>query len=59
MEALRFSETSVLRRVTRRHIPEGGILRSHRGENLNLKSYTVESWFVEPLKFESKDSDSL
>jgi hypothetical protein len=30
-------EMSVLRRVTRRHIPEDGILYSHRREN--LKSY--------------------
>jgi hypothetical protein len=33
------SETSVPTRVTRRHIPEDGILHSHRREN--LKSYTV------------------
>jgi hypothetical protein len=38
MEAIRSSGTSVLIRATRRNIPEGGILHSHRWEN--LKSYT-------------------
>jgi hypothetical protein len=37
MEAIRSSETSVHTRFTRRHIPENGILHSHRCEN--LKSY--------------------
>jgi hypothetical protein len=33
MEAIQFSETSVLTRATLRHIPEDGILY-HRRENL-------------------------
>jgi hypothetical protein len=37
MEAIRSSETLVLTRSTRRHIPEEGICPSHRLEN--LKSY--------------------
>jgi hypothetical protein len=37
MEVVLSSETSVLIRATRRHIPEGGIHHSHRHEN--LKSY--------------------
>jgi hypothetical protein len=37
MEAIRSSETSVHRRSTRRHIPEGGILHSHLHDE-NLKS---------------------
>jgi hypothetical protein len=37
METIRSSKTSVLTRVTRRHIPEDDFLHSHRREN--LKSY--------------------
>jgi hypothetical protein len=39
MEALRSTETSVFTTVTRRNIPEDGILRSSRREN--LKAYTI------------------
>jgi hypothetical protein len=34
MEVIRKSEMSVLTRTTRHHIPENGILHSHRRENL-------------------------
>jgi hypothetical protein len=34
MKAISFSETSVLTRATRHHIPEYGFLHSHRRENL-------------------------
>jgi hypothetical protein len=45
MEAIRSSETSVITRFTQRYIPEDGILRSHRREN--LKSYiTLTDWAV-------------
>jgi hypothetical protein len=42
MEALSYSETSVRTRDKRRHIPEDGILHSHRREN--LKSYTIHKY---------------
>jgi hypothetical protein len=38
METIHFSETSVIRRATRRTIPEDGILHSHRRENIKLHS---------------------
>jgi hypothetical protein len=44
MEALRSSETSVVTRVTRRHIPEYGILHCHRRENLT--SYNAMRFYV-------------
>jgi hypothetical protein len=40
MKAIRSSETSVNKISTRRHIPEDGILHSHRREN--LKSYILD-----------------
>jgi hypothetical protein len=39
METIRSSEMSVHTRSTRRHIPEDGIVHSHRREN--LKSYII------------------
>jgi hypothetical protein len=41
MEAILSSETLVHTRCTRRHIPEDGILHSHRREN--LRSYMLSS----------------
>jgi hypothetical protein len=43
MEALRSSETSVLKRATRRNLPEDGILYSHRHGNIN--SYKIIMWY--------------
>jgi hypothetical protein len=40
MEAIRSSETSIPTRTTRGHIPEYGILHSHRREN--HKSYIIK-----------------
>jgi hypothetical protein len=45
MEAICSSETSVHTTSTRRHIPEDGILHSHRREN--LKSYKRYRRFTE------------
>jgi hypothetical protein len=43
MEAIRSYETTILTKATRSHIPEDGILHSHRNEN--LKSYiTLTGW---------------
>jgi hypothetical protein len=44
MEELGSSETSIFTRVTRRIIPEDGILYSHRSEN--LKSYIISRQYV-------------
>jgi hypothetical protein len=57
MEAVSYSETSVLTRATRRNIPEDDILHSHGREN--LKSYiALTGWSlqwrrnVSPVKYE-------
>jgi hypothetical protein len=47
MEAIRSSETSVNTRPTQRHIPEDGILYSHRCES--LRSYMLTSCFINPI----------
>jgi hypothetical protein len=45
LEAIRCSETSVLKRATQRSISKGGILHSYRHEN--LKSYiALTGWAV-------------
>jgi hypothetical protein len=44
MEAMRYSETSVITGATQRNIPEESILHSHRREN--LKSYIIYSIFL-------------
>jgi hypothetical protein len=46
METIRSSETSVHTRSTRRHIPEDGILHSHRCENLEsyLRKIVVKNF---------------
>jgi hypothetical protein len=36
MEAIRYSETSILTRATRHHIPDYGPLHSHRRENFKF-----------------------
>jgi hypothetical protein len=57
MEALSYSETSVLTRARRRNIPEDGILHSHCREN--LKCYiALTGWTlhrrrnVSPMRYE-------
>jgi hypothetical protein len=43
MEPISSSETSAFIRATRRHIPESGILHSHRRENLK-SDIALTSW---------------
>jgi hypothetical protein len=55
MEAIHSSEMSVRTRTTRYHIPENGILNSHRCEN--LKSYRVK--FILPIHRTQTDPSVL
>jgi hypothetical protein len=50
MDVIGSSETSVHTRSTRRHIPEDGILYSHRSEN--LKSYKTEICFLQTFRLQ-------
>jgi hypothetical protein len=60
MEAIRSSETSVLTRAAGRHIPEDGILRGHRRENLIFyKRYIAGVHSVRPVLQESGPSTNL
>jgi hypothetical protein len=60
LEAIRSSETSVQARSTRRHIPEDGVLHSHRRENLKsyMKYFIFNTNFVLPSNFCSYNNSS-
>jgi hypothetical protein len=55
MEAIRSNEKSVHTRTTRRHIPENGILHSHRRETSNLtnKVFLSDRIFCDEIIFVS------
>jgi hypothetical protein len=55
MEKIRSSETLVLTQATRRHIPEDGILHSHRRQDLKsyiaLTGWTLRICNVSPVRY--------
>jgi hypothetical protein len=53
MEAIRSSETSVHTRSTQYHIPEDGILHSHRRENSNLTGTEFFTYRHIPVRIDS------
>jgi hypothetical protein len=57
MEAIHSPETSVHTRSTRRHIPEDGILHSHRRED--LKSYIIIIIIIIIISSSSSSSSSI
>jgi hypothetical protein len=59
MEALRFSETSVLTRATTRSNPEDGILHSHRHENIKFyKIHNVSEWNSDAKRIRKREADN-
>jgi hypothetical protein len=59
MEATRFSETSVYNYPSRRHVPEDGIPRSHRCENLESYVYDYNDALAQPKSLPNKNEGLL